>query len=217
MKNITIIGASAGLGLETVIKSLEDGHKTTTLSRSTGNLTQQTNLTIMQGSATKLADVKKAITDADAIIVTIGTGSKIDWQTISKGTTLYTDAATVLLSALKELKMQVPIVVVTGFGAGESKRYLPFFLKVVIRVLLRKIYNNKTRMEEIISSEYKNWVIVRPGVLTDKPATGNYRAYSKLGKDLKIADIARAQVAEFLVKQAEVSTEIGKYVVLMGE
>jgi hypothetical protein len=90
-------------------------------------------------------------------------------------------------------------------------------LKVVIRLLLRKVYDNKTRMEGLISSNYKNWVIVRPGVLTDKPATSHYRAYSKLGKDLKINSIARADVACFLVKQAEAPTETGKYVVLMGE
>jgi len=217
MKNITIIGASAGVGLQTVTKSLEEGHNVTTLSRSTENLPKQHNITIVQGSATNVADVKKAIAGADAIIVTIGTGTKIDWQTISTGTTLYTDAATVLLSALKELNMQVPLVVVTGFGAGDSREYLPFFLKVVIRLLLRKVYDNKTRMEGLISSNYKNWVIVRPGVLTDKPATGHYRAYSKLGKDLKINSIARADVARFLVKQAEAPTETGKYVVLMGE
>ena len=217
MKNITIIGASAGVGLETVTKSLEAGHTVTTLSRTTGNLPTHPNLTIRQGSATNAADVKQAITGADAIIVTIGTGTKIDWPTISKGTTLYTDAATVLLTALKDLKMQVPLVVVTGFGAGDSKEYLNLFLKVIIRLLLGKIYNNKTRMEELISSNYKNWVMVRPGVLTNKPETGHYRAFNRPGKDLKIADIARADVAHFLVKQAEAPTEIGKYITLMGE
>lgn len=216
MKNITIIGASAGVGLETVRKALQEGHMVTSLSRSTQTLPHHPNLTIVQGSATHGADIRKAIVGADVILVTIGTGTKIDWQTITKGTTLYTDAATQLLKALDELKMQVPLVVVTGFGAGDSRAYLPFSLKVVIRLLLGRIYDNKTRMENLISSTYKNWVIVRPGVLTDKPATGHYRAYTTLGNDLKIGDIARADVAHFLVKQAQDPTEIGHYVVLMG-
>ena len=217
MKNITIIGASAGVGLATVTKSLAAGHTVTTLSRTMANLPSHPNLTIVQGSATNAADVTKAIAGAEVILVTIGTGTKIDWPTISKGTTLYTDAATVLLGALKDLRMQVPLVVVTGFGAGNSRDYLNFPLKLIIRLLLGRIYDNKTRMEEAITSRYKNWVMVRPGVLTDKPATGRYQTYSKLGNDLKIADITRADVADFLVKQAETPTEIGNYVVLMGD
>lgn len=216
MKNITIIGASAGLGLETVVKSLADGHHVTSLSRSIENLPQHPNLTIVQGSATKGSDVQRAVAGANAIIVTIGTGTKIDWQTISKGTTLYTDAATVLLGVLTKLKMQVPLVVVTGFGAGNSKNYLPFFLNVLISLPLHKIYANKTHMEELLSSNYKNWVIVRPGVLTDKPAKGHYRMYNQLGNDVEGGDIARADVANFLVSQAVNPTEIGHYVVLMG-
>lgn len=217
MQNITIIGASAGVGLQTVTKSLEEGHKVTTLSRSTEGLPKHPDITIVQGSATNAADVKKAVAGADAIIVTIGTGTKIDWQTISKGTTLYTDAATALLNILKEGKQQVPLVVLTGFGAGDSRQYLPFFLKLMIGLPLRKVYDNKTGMEELISSNYENWIMVRPSVLTDKPATGHYRVYNKPVKNMKTGSISRADVADFLVKQATAPTETGHYVILTGE
>ncbi|NKB76981.1 MAG: NAD(P)H-binding protein [Gammaproteobacteria bacterium] len=42
-----------------------------------------------------------------------------------------------------------------------------------------------------------DWTIVRTGILTDKPARGDYRA----DNTAKTSKIARADLADFLVKQ----------------
>ena len=85
--HITIIGASSGVGLETVKRALERNHKVSTLSRSPINLPSQANLTTITGSATNKEDLKKSIENADAVIVALGTG------TSTKPTTLYSDFA----------------------------------------------------------------------------------------------------------------------------
>ncbi|MBK9634754.1 MAG: NAD(P)H-binding protein [Bacteroidetes bacterium] len=72
--NITIIGASAGVGLETVKRALDRNHKITTLSRSEIKLPSHKNLTTLKGSATNKDDLKKSIANADAVIVALGTG-----------------------------------------------------------------------------------------------------------------------------------------------
>jgi putative NADH-flavin reductase len=59
--NITIIGASAGVGLETFKRALGRKHNVTKLSRSKINLLSNSNLTMLKRSATNKADLIKSI------------------------------------------------------------------------------------------------------------------------------------------------------------
>lgn len=208
MKQLTVIGASAGIGLLTVQQGLQRGHTVVALSRNLKAVPDQANLIKVQGSATSVADVKKAIIGSDAIIVTIGTGSS------TKATTLYTDAARTLLAALRELDTRPPLIVLTGFGAGESGQYQSFLMSLVMRFMLKDIYANKTAMEELITTGYPNWEIVRPGRLVDDPFTGNYRVIDRLTKGMDIGKISRADVAHYLVEQAETLSNARQYVSL---
>ncbi|SFD83816.1 NAD(P)-dependent oxidoreductase [Spirosoma endophyticum] len=208
MKQITVIGASAGVGLLTVQQALKNGNKVVALSRHIDTLPDQPNLISLQGSSTSLADVKKAVAGSDVIIVTIGTGSS------TKATTLYTESARVLLQALAELNVQPPLLVVTGFGAGDSAHYQSFLMSLVMRFLLKAVYADKTAMEELITSRYPNWVIVRPGRLIDDAFTGLYRVETRLVKGMQIGKISRADVAHFLVKRAELFPITNQYISL---
>ena len=72
--NITIIGASAGIGLETVKRGLNRNHSITTLSRSEIEIEEKKLLNMILGDATNKADLLNSIQNADAIIITLGTG-----------------------------------------------------------------------------------------------------------------------------------------------
>jgi putative NADH-flavin reductase len=206
--NITIIGASAGVGLETVKRALERNHKVTTLSRSEINLPSHSNMTTIKGSATNKADLKKSIENADAVIIALGTGTSM------KATTLYSDFVKLLVEVQAESNTKIPFIILTGFGAGESGKYHGFIMKLFFKFLLKDVYADKTKMEEIITASKMKWEIVRPGMLKDKPLTEKYRAENKLYKGINIGGINRADVADFMVKQAENHTEIFKYVSL---
>ncbi len=209
--NLTIIGASAGVGLETVKRALERNHKVTTLSRSEINLPNHPNLLSIKGSATNKTDLKKSMEKADAVIVALGTGKSM------KATTLYSDFAKLLLEVQQETNAQIPFIVLTGFGAGESGRYNSFFMKLFFKFLLKDVYADKTIMEEIITSSNLKWEIVRPGLLKDKPLTEKYRAETTLYKGINVGSINRADVADFMVKQTEKPTELFKYVSLSNK
>lgn len=209
--NITIIGASAGVGLETLKRALDRKHNVTTLSRSEITFPSTTNLTMLTGSATNKDDLKKAIEKADAVIVALETGKSM------KPTTLYSDFAKLLVEAQSETNKQIPFIVVTGFGAGESGQYNGFIMKLFFKFLLKDVYADKTKMEEIISNSKLKWEIVRPGLLKDKPLTEKYRVETKLFNGINIGSINRADVADFLVKQAENPTELIKYVSLSNK
>jgi len=209
--NITIIGASAGVGLETVKRALDRNHHVTTLSRSEINLPSSNNLTTLKGSATNKADLMKSIEKTDAVIVALGTGKSM------KPTTLYSDFAKLLVEVQKETNTQIPFIVLTGFGAGESGQYNGFIMKLFFKFLLKDVYADKTKMEETISNSKLKWVMVRPGLLKDKPLTEKYRIENKLYKGINIGGINRADVADFLVKQAENPTQLNNYVSLSNK
>lgn len=203
--NITIIGASAGIGLETVKRALERNHNITTLSRSEIKLPKNEKLKSILGSATNKSDLTNSIQNSDAIIVTLGTGKNM------KTTTLFSDFANLILEVEKEIKTNRPYIFVTGFGAGESQKYVGWFVKLFLKYFLKDVYADKTKMEEIVSKSELNWIIVRPGRLLDKPLTEKYRIETKLFKGIKIGGINRSDVADFLVKQAENPTALKKY------
>ena len=66
-------------------------------------------------------------------------------------------------------------------------------------------------MEETISQSAIKWKIVRPSRLMDKPLTETYKVEKALFKGIKIGSINRADVADYLVKQAENPTELYHY------
>jgi putative NADH-flavin reductase len=209
--NITIIGASAGVGLESVKRALQRSHKVTTLSRSEISLPNNANLTILKGNATNKNDLQKAIENTDAVIVALGTGKSM------KATTLYSDFANTLVEIQKETNTQIPFIVLTGFGAGQSGAYNSFLMKIFFKLLIKDVYADKTKMEEIISGSTMKWEIVRPGLLKDRPLTEKYRMENKLFKGVNIGSINRADVADFLIKQAENPSELNKYISLSNQ
>ncbi|MEO6902274.1 MAG: NAD(P)H-binding protein [Bacteroidia bacterium] len=203
--NITIIGASAGVGLETVKRAMQRNHTITALSRSQILLPINNKLTTVKGSATNKNDLKKSIENANAVIVALGTGKSI------KATTLYSDFAKLLVEVQQETNVQIPFIILTGFGAGESGKYNSFFMRLLFNILLKAVYVDKTLMEEIISKSKMKWEIVRPGQLKDKPLTEKYRIETKLFKGINIGGINRADVADFMVKQAENPTALFQF------
>jgi putative NADH-flavin reductase len=204
--NITIIGASAGIGLETVKIGLNRNHSITTLSRSEINIEEKQSLNMILGDAINKADLFKSIQNADALIITLGTGKNM------KPTTLFSDFAKLILEIQNENKITIPFIFVTGFGAGESKNYVPWLVKMFLKYLLKDVYADKTKMEELITHSDLNWTVVRPGRLLDKELTEKYRIENKLFKGINIGGINRADVADFLIKQAENQTELKKYI-----
>ncbi len=206
--NITIIGASAGIGLEAVKRGLNRNHSITTLSRSEIKIEEEKSLNKILGDATNKADLLKSIQNSEAIIVTLGTSKNM------KATTLFSDFAKLIVDIHNENKIDIPVIFVTGFGAGESENYVSWLVKLFLKYFLKDVYADKTKMEEIITNSDLNWTVVRPGRLLDKELTEKYRIENKLYKGINIGGINRADVADFSIKQAENQTELKKYIAI---
>ena len=201
---LAIIGASAGIGLATVKRSLELGHRVNALSRRKIEVAENPDLVTIEGSALNESDLRQVIDGVEVILVTLGTGMN------TKATTLYSNFAQLLMS----ISPNVPVIIVTGFGAGNSRYYLKPMMKPVFRFILNKIYADKTVMENMISKSGIQWEFVRPGVLTNKPLTEVYRVETDLYPRMNIGSISRSDVADYLVKEAVNLKNLGKFVAL---
>jgi len=201
---LTLIGASSGVGLLTLQQALAKGHQVTALARNTAAIPDHPLLTKVTGSATSVQDLTQVMSGAEAVIITVGTKKK-------NATPLFTDTARALLAAADHLNFTAPVLVITGFGAGDSRPYLSWFMGAVIRFLLKKEYDDKTQLEVMLAQSRLKWEIVRPGILTDGPLTGTYKAIPILDKGISVGKISRADVADFLIRQAENPTMLYQY------
>lgn len=201
---ITIIGASAGVGLQAARMALQKGHEVTTLSRRIVPLPDHAKLRRVQGSATNPSDVRAAVEGADAVLITLGVKSPFP-------TTLFSDSARILLRVLQEAGSFATLIVLTGFGAGDSWSYNSLPMRALFTLLLKAVYADKTEQERLIAGSYPRWEIVRPGRLTNSEMTGRYRVLDDLVEGMKVGAISRSDVAHFMVAQVENPTCLGKY------
>jgi uncharacterized protein YbjT (DUF2867 family) len=204
--NLTIIGASSGVGLLAVQQALAQGHHVTTLSRTIATLPAHPQLTKVMGSATSAADLRRVLPGAEAVLITVGTAKK-------NASPLFTDTAQALLEATADIPLTAPILVLTGFGAGASAPYLSWWMRLAIRWFMQPEYDNKTQMEELLAASALRWEIVRPGMLTNGPLAP-YQVLPSLAPGMRVGRISRASVADFLLRQAQQPTLLHQYPVL---
>lgn len=202
--NISIIGASSGVGLLAVQQALAKGYHVTTLSRSVATLPDHPRLTKVVGTATAAADLRRVLPGADAVLITVGSTQK-------NATPLFTDTAHALLEATAEAPLTAPVLVLTGFGAGASAPYLSWWMRLVIKFFLQREYEDKAHLEALLAASRLNWEIVRPGMLTNGPPTGTYRVLPTLAPGMKVGRVSRADVADFLLRQAAQPTLLHQY------
>lgn len=213
MATVVIFGASRGVGLETVKAALAAGHRVRAFARSAASIPlQDARLDKVAGDALRKDDVARAVDGADAVIQSLGVASASE---LAFGTTLFSGATRILVPAMQEHGVR-RLIMVTGLGAGNSRGRLGFvYDHILFPLMLKRAYDDKDIAEEIVTASGLDWTIVRPGALTNAPATGRYRALAE-AKDWRFGFIARADVASFLVAQIEDKSLIGRTPLLIA-
>jgi uncharacterized protein YbjT (DUF2867 family) len=197
---VLIIGASKGIGLESVKAALKAGHSVRALARSARRIrVDHPKLEKMPGDALEMATVKRALTGVDAIIQALGVSGGP--EIIFKPTRLFSTATRVLVTAMEEAQVK-RLICVTGFGAGDSRGRGGFLCSAAAHLLLGRIYDDKDLQERIVRRSKLDWVIVRPVILTNGPKTNAYRALVN-PRRWTWGFISRADVADFLVRQID--------------
>jgi putative NADH-flavin reductase len=207
MTKVLVIGASRGIGLETVRAAVHAGHSVRALARSAASIPiQDAGLEKVSGDALDSDTVRNALKDVNVVVQTLGVD--ISPRAIFERTTLFSQSTRILVDAMKAAGVK-RLIAVTGLGAGDSRGHGGLLYDaVVFPLLLKRVYDDKDVEEWIIKSSGLDWTIVRPGLLTNSRATGQYRVLTA-PNDWRVGTIGRADVADFIVRQIDDRALIG--------
>lgn len=196
MAHVLVIGASRGIGLETVKAALAAGHHVRALSRSAGRSGfSHVSLETRRGDALNVADIDAALEGIDVVIQALGVTARALMAPVS----LFSEATRILVSAMEKRAVR-RLISVTGFGAGDSRAAINCFQRVPFRLFFGRAYDDKSVQESLIKASQLDWTIVRPGVLVPGPASYRYKVLVEPAQ-WRNGFISRADVADFLVKQ----------------
>jgi putative NADH-flavin reductase len=119
MSTVLIVGASRGIGVETVRLALVAGHSVLALARSATSIRlRDPRLEKVDGDALDQQMIERALPGIDAVIQTLGV-SPIP-ELILSGTRVFSVAARILVDAM-EARSVKRLISVTGLGAGNSR------------------------------------------------------------------------------------------------
>jgi putative NADH-flavin reductase len=192
---LLIIGATRGIGRNLVEQALDQKHAVTALVRRPQRLNiNHKRLTAVPGDILDPPAVKRAVEGQDAVCITIGIAPS------RRPVTVFSKGAKNVIDAMTHSTVNL-LICVTGIGAGDSKNHGGFFYdKLFNPLLLKTIYEDKDRQEELVRNSSLEWVIVRPGFLTNGFLTGTYRALTEL-EGVTAGKISRADVAHFILSE----------------
>jgi uncharacterized protein YbjT (DUF2867 family) len=195
MARMVVIGASQGIGLETVKAALAAGHTVRAFARSAAAIAiTDPNLEKHVGDALDPGAIKAAIKGQDVVIQSLGVA--LNPQTVLNGTTLFSTATRIVVDAMVASGPN-KLICVTGFGAGNSRDQLGLLFRSAFQLSLARIYADKDVQEMMIQRSPLEWLIVRPGFLTShtsKPAQAVLDP-----KQWRMGPVARKDVASFII------------------
>ena len=192
---ILVIGATGGTGRLIVSQALALGHEVTALVRSPEKARELTGAKLIVGDARDEATLRKAVKGQQVVINALGTS-----VSPFREVTLLSTATKALVSAMKAENVS-GLICITGMGAGDSAGHGGFiFDHLILPLLLRKVYADKNRQEEVIRNSGLDWVLVRPSVLNNKPGRDIIRTLTDLS-GFHGGTISREDVAKFSLQQ----------------
>jgi uncharacterized protein YbjT (DUF2867 family) len=189
---VIVFGATGSVGRLAVERLLADGHEVTAFARRPEALEIiNPRLNRVTGNAMKLTEVCNAVAGQDAVVVTLGAGTSRTSVVRSKGTEH-------IVKAMQHHRVD-RLICQSTLGAGDSWSNLNFFWKrIMFGLLLRPVFLDHERQEQLVRESGLDWTIVRPSAFTDGPADGNFKVDFPTGERRLRLEISRADVAGFL-------------------
>ena len=203
--HVLVIGAAGKTGSLVVERAAAAGHAVTALVRDPAKYHAPPGVRVVVGDATNADRAAAAVAGQDAVIDTVG--GKTPW----KHTELERTIAHVLAAAMKQHNVR-RLIAISALGVGDSTDQSGFLYKhVVLHTFLRGSTADKAAMEQAVRAAGLDFVLVRPAILTDAPATGTVKVFD--GHDVA-HKITRADTAQFCVDQLTADTHLGRAVTI---
>jgi putative NADH-flavin reductase len=189
---LTVFGATGGTGTQVVRQALARGYEVTAVVRDPSRLPATGDgLRVVQADVMDPAGILDPLERADAVVSALG---------VRRGqpATVCGDGITSILAAMGKTGVRRLVAVSASgpyvdAGDGPITRYVA---KPLVQRILREGFIDFDRMERLIRAGDRDWTIMRPPQLTNRPATGKYRRALDLnirgGIRIRRADLATA-------------------------
>ncbi|WP_328873235.1 NAD(P)H-binding protein [Streptomyces sp. NBC_00287] len=193
--NITVFGATGGIGQEIVRQALTAGHRVTAVVRDPARLpVTGAGLEVFRADVTDPEALRPAVTGRDAVLSGLGARSRKDAGVAARLT------RTVLRAMEAEGTRRLLVVSAAPLGPAPAQDG-PFdrAARGLVSAVLKDVYDDLRAMEAELARSAVDWTSVRPPRLQDKPLTGAYRTVvggtPARGRFIGRADVAHAMLA----------------------
>src|SRR5437667_4434051 len=173
---LLIVGATGGTGRQLVAQALERGYAVTAFVRDPSRLqVDHPQLTVIQGDVLDYGSVEAAMRGQEAVLSALG------HKRFFYPTRILSEGTGNILRAMDS--HGVPrLICETSLGIGDSAgRMGLYFTFFVIPMILPFYFWDKTRQERTVAASNVEWVIVRPGMLTNGRKRGRFRHGRHIG------------------------------------
>ena len=202
---LLIVGATGRTGRLLMNGALERGHDVTALVRAPEKLGDlAAKVRVVAGDVLDGGVVSDAVDGQDAVLVALSAAHKKSEPAVNALGTL-----NVIRSMQRYRVRRLIVLSASGAQPGRDPNLPWVYERVVKPLFFKHAYADLRRMEISVRQSELDWTIVRAsGALTDGPPRGEYRAgpgYSLRGG----RRISRADVAEYMLDQLTLRTDVG--------
>ncbi|KAI9931799.1 hypothetical protein MW887_010378 [Aspergillus wentii] len=203
---VLVIGGSGRTGKLVINELLRQGHEVTTLARNPSAMGAATNLDIVKGTPTDLADVRAAFEHKvpDVVIVTLNAPRESDspFAAPISPPRLMADCNANIVKAMKEFGVR-KTVILQAFGVGDSWDNMNCLLRMLMKKSNMSLqYDDHNHTDREVRESGVDYVFVRPSRLVEGEAS-LVKVWPNHGQGVPMmASTSRTSVAKWLVDVA---------------
>ncbi|MGY4967297.1 NAD(P)-dependent oxidoreductase [Streptomyces sp. 900105245] len=193
--NLTVFGATGGIGREIVRQALDAGHRVTAGVRDPARLgVTGDSLEVFRADLSDPDRLRAAVAGRDAVLSGLGPRTRKDAGVTTRLT------RNVLRAMEAEGVRRLLVVSAAPVGpAPQDDGVLDRGVRSVVSAVLKDVYADLRAMEAELARSDTDWTSVRPPRLQDKPLTGHYRTVvggsPRAGRFIARADVAHAMLS----------------------
>lgn len=205
--NVTVFGATGGVGAQVVDQLRSRGHQVTAYVRNPAKVPAKwgNDVTVVSGELSDASAIERAVQGADAVVSALGP----NLSRKAVGLPLVEGTRNVVAAMQRHgVRRYVGIGTPSLLDPRESGTWQTRLAMFMAKTFLRRAYDELLGMSEIVMSAGLDWTIVRFLAPKDGPAKGRLR-HGFYGSDKLGFNVTRADIAAFVAAQIDDARFIG--------
>lgn len=205
MARLLVIGATGPMGRAVLQSAQTRGASVRAFARHPDDLAGVVE-DVAQGDVRRVDTIENALDGVETVVSVLGSRPRAaDAHLLEEGTRN-------IIAAMQARDVS-RLICVTGMGAGDSRGHGPMWYDGLVRpLILRKVYADKDRQEELVRRSGLGWTLVRPAVLVGTPRSKPVMVKDRLARGERMGPLTRDDVAHFLIEETLSPQHVGQTV-----